>query len=70
MKRKTKISIKRLVDKEIEEDKEWLKDEIKNMRFNGILTAFVALAWDIIHYEDLIVMERAFQEPKLNAKKS
>jgi len=62
MKRKTKILIKRLIDKEIEEDEEWLKDEIINMRFNGIITAFVVLAWDIIHYEDFINMERAFHK--------
>ena len=66
MKTKKKISIEKLVDRRIEKDKEWLKDEIKNMRFNGILVSAFVLAWDIIHYEDLIEMERFFHKHPLS----
>jgi len=55
-----KTKIEKFVDKEIEEDKKWLKEEIKDMRFNGIMCQLLLVAWDIIHREDLIEMERAF----------
>jgi len=55
-----KTKIEKFVDKEIEEDKKRLKEEIKDMRFNGIMCQLFLLAWDIIHREDLIEMERAF----------
>jgi len=57
---KMKTKIEKLVDKEIEEDKKRLKEEIKDMRFNGIMSQLLLVAWDIIHREDLIEMERAF----------
>lgn len=55
-----KTKIEKLVDKEIEEDKKRLKEEIKDMRFNGIMSQLLLVAWDIIHREDIIEMERAF----------
>jgi len=57
---KMKTKIEKLVDKEIEEDKKRLKEEIKDMRFNGIMSQLLLVAWDIIHREDIIEMERAF----------
>jgi hypothetical protein len=57
---KMKTKIEKFVDKEIEEDKKRLKEEIKDMRFNGIMSQLLLVAWDIIHREDLIEMERAF----------
>ena len=59
---KKKISIEKFVDKEIEKDKKWLKDEIKDMRFNGIIVSAFVVAWDIIHREDLIEMELLFHK--------
>jgi len=57
---KMKTKIEKFVDKEIEEDKKRLKEEIKDMRFNGIMSQLLLVAWDIIHREDLIETERAF----------
>jgi len=57
---KMKTKIEKLVDKEIEEDKKRLKEEIKSIRFNGIMSQLLLVAWDIIHREDIIEMERAF----------
>jgi len=55
-----KTKIEKFVDKEIEEDKKRLKEEIKSIRFNGIMSQLLLVAWDIIHREDIIEMERAF----------
>jgi len=52
MKMKTKIE--KFVDKEIEEDKKWLKDEIKHLNFSGIITSLCVLLYDIKTREDTI----------------
>lgn len=55
-----KTKIEKIVDKEIEEDKKWLKEEIKEMRFNGIMVSAVVVFYDITHRNKIIAMERVF----------
>jgi len=49
-----KTKIEKFVDKEIEEDKKWLKDEIKHLNFSGVITSVVVLLSDIKSREDMI----------------